>query len=87
MSAAKVIERTTLRLYLSCKLFIGAVAYLKLYSSDLFIQISSEFVGDGFSENLKFEIFWEGMPPLVWDALDAGYNLRVHTPQNCMLRP
>ena len=41
MNAAKVIERTTLR----------------HFPSDLFIEISSEIVGDDFSESLKIRHF------------------------------
>ena len=46
ITAAKVTERTTLR----------------HFPSDLFIEMSSEIVGDGFSEALKIRHFLGGLP-------------------------
>ena len=44
--------------------------YLQHFPWDLFIATSTEIVGDGFSEALKFGIFWEGMPP---DPFSLGH--------------
>ena len=71
---AKLYSINYLSIYLSKTLQMDEITnYLQHFPWDLFIPISSEIVGDGFYEALKFGIFWEGMHP---DPYSLGHPRR-----------